>query len=63
VIPLRKLTLALRKLGFTVAEVWAMTDTEAEGYIAAYNELRNPKTGKARISKVRRGKGKTCQPS
>ena len=40
--PLRKIILALLKLGFKHDEIMAMPETQVEGYIDAYEELIAP---------------------
>ena len=42
--PLKKIVLALLKLGFKHAEIMAMSETEVEGYLDAYEELVTPKS-------------------
>lgn len=52
--PLRKLTLALLKMGFTEDEVAQMNEAQAAGYLAAFNELRAGKSGASKTYAVKR---------
>ena len=42
--PMRKIVLALLKLGFKHAEIMAMSEIEMEGHLDAYEELVTPKS-------------------
>ena len=54
---LRKLHLALRKLGFSGAEINAMSHVEADGYLEAYSEVINPEKKTTYVVKRDAGKG------